>query len=171
MWNIWGYVARPTARTRGRDMAVIRFGRIKIKIRTPSTKLVDMLSQRFGRLTVIAAARSDKRGAARWLCRCDCGGKDRLLVSRVAAGGRVLISEDGITIVRGDSLRRGVTTSCGCIAIEATRQRALDRPKVEPKPRKPRVRRPPLDSEWQAVADKAFAKAMAKATAADKAGA
>jgi hypothetical protein len=104
-------------------MAIIKFGRLKIKIKPTSSKLEDMLGLKFGRLTVLAMAKSSKSGAARWVCRCDCDAKAR-------------------KIVRGDSLRSGATQSCGCLRRESARLRGLDRPKVESKPRKPRQRRP-----------------------------
>ncbi len=51
---------------------------------------IDLVGMRFGRLLVESRVSG---GRARWTCRCDCG---------------------AVTIVRGDSLRRGVTKSCGC---------------------------------------------------------
>ncbi len=64
------------------------------------TKL-DLIGQRFGRLTVLSEVRKKvrNRSAVYWKCRCDCGGEK-------------------ITI--GDSLRRGLTTSCGCYRKEVT---------------------------------------------------
>lgn len=47
----------------------------------------------FGRLVVISSSSEQKRGHRFWLCRCECG------VER---------------LVRGDWLRRGACTSCGC---------------------------------------------------------
>ena len=55
--------------------------------------LTDMLGQRVGRLVVVARAENGDHGAARWRCRCDCGGE---------------------TVTYGKSLRRGVVNSCGC---------------------------------------------------------
>lgn len=52
-----------------------------------------MTGRRFERLLVIVRYDSDKRGKARWFCRCDCGKE---------------------TIVCGDKLRNGSTKSCGC---------------------------------------------------------
>jgi hypothetical protein len=96
--------------------------------------MIDMRGQRFGRLVVAVEEVTNKRGDAQWGCICDCGGR---------------------TVVRGDSLRRGATLSCGCIRREANRQRALDRLPTVPKPRKPRARMP--RGGWRAVFDKAFA--------------
>ncbi len=52
----------------------------------------------FGRLTVIAAAGSDKFHFSMWECKCDCG---------------------NLITVRGASLRNGDTKSCGCLHSEA----------------------------------------------------
>lgn len=60
------------------------------------TKLMNLVGQRFGRLTVIAEAQ--RRGKARyWLCRCDCGKEREYFLG---------------------NLRRGVSQSCGCISTE-----------------------------------------------------
>lgn len=56
-------------------------------------KLIDLTGKKFGRLTVIERRGSDKYGKVLWLCKCDCGNE---------------------TVVRGNSLKRGLTTSCGC---------------------------------------------------------
>lgn len=56
-------------------------------------RLVDMTGARVGRLTVESRDGRDRHGQAMWLCVCDCG--DRLRV-------------------RGQALRRGTSTSCGC---------------------------------------------------------
>lgn len=52
-----------------------------------------LVGQRFGKLTVVCQAGSDKHGKRQWLCRCDCG------KSHTAATG---------------NLRSGHTTDCGC---------------------------------------------------------
>nr|DAP96422.1 MAG TPA: Acetone carboxylase alpha subunit [Caudoviricetes sp.] len=54
----------------------------------------DLTGQTFGRWTVLRAAEPGKTGRARWVCRCACG-RER--------------------IVTADNLRRGVSTSCGCV--------------------------------------------------------
>lgn len=64
------------------------------------SSLIDITGDRFGRLTVIRREANSKGGQARWLCKCDCG-KD--------------------TIVLGTELRRGHTTSCGCLALEQSK--------------------------------------------------
>lgn len=59
-------------------------------------KLVDLVGQRFGRLTVIKRI-ENKNGHPCWLCLCDCGnGK----------------------YVSGDNLRNSSTKSCGCLKEE-----------------------------------------------------
>jgi hypothetical protein len=58
---------------------------------------VDMTGQRFGRLVVQRRAGSAPNGRATWRCRCDCGQEHT---------------------VRGDVLRQGMTSSCGCIGAE-----------------------------------------------------
>lgn len=59
---------------------------------------IDITGQRFGRLVVKMRTANDKHRTACWLCVCDCGNE---------------------TIVRGNSLRRGLTKSCGCGMFEA----------------------------------------------------
>ena len=59
-------------------------------------KLIDLVGRRFGRLVVIA--RGENRGIKPgWLCRCDCGTEKEL---------------------RGGDLRKGLTSSCGCLRNE-----------------------------------------------------
>lgn len=59
-------------------------------------KKLNLLGQRYGRLTVIAEAPSQK-GSGAWLCECDCGNKK---------------------IVLTGALRSGNTQSCGCLHKE-----------------------------------------------------
>lgn len=66
-------------------------------------KLIDLTGQKFGKLTVIKRVENTKRGAARWLCICECGNK---------------------TVVIGDELRKGTAQSCGCHAKEIARETA-----------------------------------------------
>ena len=58
---------------------------------------IDMIGKRFGRLVVIKYYDDIEPGRPRWLCRCDCGNE---------------------RVVRGISLRKGDTKSCGCITKE-----------------------------------------------------
>lgn len=55
--------------------------------------MIDLMGQRFGKLTVIGRAASTSDGQATWECQCDCG------VSKP---------------VLGKLLRNGKTSSCGC---------------------------------------------------------
>lgn len=58
---------------------------------------INLLGQKFGKLTVIAPAPSDKNGNAMWKCRCDCGKE---------------------IFAKGVRLRGGYVQSCGCLRIE-----------------------------------------------------
>lgn len=62
--------------------------------------LIDLTSQRFGRLTVIRRIGSNSNGGARWECLCDCG---------------------KIVVVAAGHLRKKnkSTKSCGCLNVEA----------------------------------------------------
>lgn len=60
-------------------------------------KLIDMHGRRFGRLTVKSRAVRKGLDNAHWLCTCDCGNE---------------------TEVDGYKLRRGITSSCGCLTKE-----------------------------------------------------
>lgn len=66
------------------------------------SKVIDLVGRRFGRLIVVSRAENDRWGAARWLCRCDCG------LERT---------------VSGNNLQRGMTRSCWCLRREASRDR------------------------------------------------
>lgn len=66
--------------------------------------LIDMLGQKFGRLTVIERAENTKEGRARWKCKCECGNE---------------------VIVLGKHLRSGSTKSCGCLQKQRTSEASL----------------------------------------------
>lgn len=68
---------------------------------------VDLVGQRFGKLTVveIAPKRIERFPKTRWLCRCDCGAEV------VVAAGNLLI---------------GKTKSCGCLSVALARQKLKD---------------------------------------------
>lgn len=72
--------------------------------------IIDMTSQRFGKLTVIEMVTPDgNQLGAHWRCRCDCGNE---------------------TVVQGVNLRRGHHQSCGCARkdnIDRIRQVRLER--------------------------------------------
>lgn len=59
----------------------------------PKGNVIDLIGQKFNKLTVISRDGSDGRGEAKWICQCDCGNQ--------------------ITVLSGN-LRSGHTTSCGC---------------------------------------------------------
>ena len=63
--------------------------------------LIDITGQRYARLIVIRKVGRDKRGYFLWLCRCDCGKK---------------------TTTTANCLRMSNTKSCGCLALEHSRQ-------------------------------------------------
>ena len=58
------------------------------------SKLVNMINQKYGLLTVIKRGENDKYGKARWWCQCDCGSP--------------------LKLIDGAALRRGLVVSCGC---------------------------------------------------------
>ncbi len=68
-------------------------------------KTVDLVGQKFGRLTVLKQAiysEGIRKGKIYWLCRCDCGKTISVLSS---------------------CLKRGGTLSCGCYRRELFAQR------------------------------------------------
>ncbi|MGV8907199.1 MAG: hypothetical protein ACOH15_11435 [Acetobacterium sp.] len=69
---------------------------------------VNMMGEKYGRLTVIAPAENDKYNNAQWLCQCDCGNQK---------------------IVQGTAIRRGKAQSCGCLKREQNAAEMQDRRK------------------------------------------
>lgn len=65
---------------------------------------IDLMGQKFGRLTVIENAGSNARGSALWKCCCDCG-------NEIVAEARLL--------------RSGNTKSCGCLKKDIQRKRMI----------------------------------------------
>ena len=66
----------------------------------------DLTNQRFGRLTVLGDVRErTKNGKVLWHCLCECG---------------------TVTFVRGDHLKNGKISSCGCLNEEKKRERYKD---------------------------------------------
>ena len=59
----------------------------------PKGNVINLINQKFGKLTVIQRDGSDARGEAKWICECECGNKISVL---------------------GSNLRSGHTQSCGC---------------------------------------------------------
>jgi len=70
------------------------------------SKLIDMTGQDFGYWHVIERAENDKRGKARWLCKCTACNKT-------------------IKSVDGTHLRSGRSTNCGCIRNANFKQRSM----------------------------------------------
>lgn len=58
---------------------------------------MDLVGQKFGRLSVIDRTENSKSGGTRFICKCDCGNE---------------------VVVVGGNLRSGNTTSCGCFHKE-----------------------------------------------------
>jgi hypothetical protein len=75
-----------------------RIGAGKRKGGDVMSRLIDLTGQQFERLTVISRAENTTTGKAQWYCECECDKK--------------------IVVVRGEHLRSGHTTSCGCIQKE-----------------------------------------------------
>jgi hypothetical protein len=63
-------------------------------------KRVNLLGQRFGRLTVIDSGGKHENGAYQWKCRCDCG---------------------TVKVIIGSALTTKGTKSCGCYQLELRR--------------------------------------------------
>ncbi len=64
---------------------------------------LNLIGQKYERLTVVSFAGKDKSRASRWLCRCDCGNE---------------------RIVEGSYLKRGHTKSCGCLQRQLVAERS-----------------------------------------------
>ena len=60
-------------------------------------KPINILGNKYGRLTVIARAENNPKGRAMWLCLCDCGNEK---------------------VVNSGDLRTGHSKSCGCLSRE-----------------------------------------------------
>lgn len=63
------------------------------------SKIIDLTGKQFGRLTVIKECGRDNRGGKLWLCRCNCGNKEDI-------------------IVKSYNLTHNHTRSCGCLVLE-----------------------------------------------------
>ncbi len=61
--------------------------------------MINLARQVFGKIVVMEREGSDKRGASLWKCRCECG---------------------KYKTIRGSSLTKGLTTSCGCVQKRRT---------------------------------------------------
>lgn len=62
--------------------------------------MIDLTGKKFGKLTVLKRVGTDGHRNPTWLCECECGNKK---------------------VIRGNSLKSGNTTSCGCVAKERIR--------------------------------------------------
>ena len=56
-------------------------------------KIINMIGQKYAKLTVLSQVGVNKSGEKMYECLCECG---------------------NIKVIRGNSIRRGLTTSCGC---------------------------------------------------------
>jgi hypothetical protein len=65
--------------------------------------LINLVGQKFGRLTVVERGKNDKQRNPRWICKCTCGNH---------------------VVVRGGDLRFGSTRSCGCLQRECAAKTA-----------------------------------------------
>lgn len=63
-------------------------------------KKIDLTGQRFGRLVVVSESAERRSSEVMWECKCDCG---------------------HVKNVRGLSLRKGITKSCGCLSKEKSK--------------------------------------------------
>jgi len=80
-----------------------------------------MLGKTFSRLTVIGPAKRNTDGHAAWLCSCECGNPDPV-------------------VVVGNNLRRGSTKSCGCLVREhSSRMGRLSKGRLRPHPLRERI--------------------------------
>lgn len=64
-------------------------------------KRIDLKDKKFGRWTVGEQAKNNPAGHAMWNCKCECGNEG---------------------IIKGYTLRKGVSTSCGCYRNEVQRR-------------------------------------------------
>lgn len=71
------------------------------RVDTLSNRYDNLLNKRFGRLLVTEKMPSNKFHQVQWKCRCDCGKE---------------------CVVVGNSLKSGLTTSCGCFHSEVVSQ-------------------------------------------------
>jgi hypothetical protein len=69
------------------------------------SEILDLVGQKFGRLTVLEMCPREKGDSTKWVCKCDCGKTIE---------------------VEGSSLKRGNTQSCGCLSIDRNYELAED---------------------------------------------
>ena len=68
--------------------------------------MINLIGQKFGKLTVVRRTDNDKWGHVRWLCRCNCKNKNEIIVFDC-------------------NLKSGGTKSCGCIQKKEASQRLM----------------------------------------------
>lgn len=76
----------------------------RLKLKSIREFRENLTGKRFGRWKVIKFACIDKASKHTWLCECKCGNKG---------------------VIRGESLRRGDSQSCGCLHKECTSEKKL----------------------------------------------
>lgn len=67
--------------------------------------VVDLVGQKFGKLTVLSRNGSNSRGSAKWECQCECG---------------------KTTTALGQNLKHGFKKSCGCSTTDREQNKATD---------------------------------------------
>ena len=75
---------------------------------------IDLVGQKFGKLTVLYEIKEKENYETIWHCKCDCGNECNIL---------------------GKSLKSGNTKSCGCLAKELTIKRNQERAKLQMLPK------------------------------------
>lgn len=76
------------------------------KEKASQTHLINEIGNRYGRLVVLERGESQIGSHVTWKCQCDCG---------------------NVVEVNGESLRKGLTTSCGCYQKERVSNRSVDK--------------------------------------------
>jgi len=79
----------------------------------------DLTGLQFGKLSVLRREGSNHRGVSTWLCQCECGCEK---------------------VADADSLKRGRTSSCGCLATEQRKSAAQSRAHDLSRSKKPKER-------------------------------
>ena len=87
-----------------------------MKERVSETHVKDLTGQKFGRLTVIERAGSDKQNKAVWICKCECGNITKPIPS--------------------DKLISGNTSSCGCLQKDRVIEVCKGKPRSDKNKRK-----------------------------------
>ena len=72
-------------------------------------KLIDLTNEKFGKLTALSWVKKVNATGAYWLCKCDCG---------------------DTKVICGNSLRKGLTKSCGCIMRQTRKTHGMSKTRV-----------------------------------------